>query len=134
MIIDNSHTGIVINTIAISDHFWVFIFYDVYGHNYVKLGVVEGSSTGKYRVNYQPSDPGTEAGGVLDGYKGRVHFPAACWGLVAQLQLDSNGSNVDAIRQLQDKMAVTKPAVPNAPMAPSLTVNLLTEGILGAIL
>lgn len=78
---------------------------------------------------YRASDPGTGPGGILDGYKGWVYSPTPYGILVARLQLKNNGSDVDAIHQLQDKMVVTEPTLPHIPIAPSLSVSLLTSGL-----
>ncbi|KAJ6118242.1 hypothetical protein N7471_013709 [Penicillium samsonianum] len=131
VIIDLAATDIIVDIPSMSDRFWVFSFYDVYGDNYANLGVVGGSSAGKYRVAYRPANPGTGPGGVLDGYKGWVYSPTPYGVLVARLQLKDNGSDVDAIHQLQDKMVVTKPALGNIQVAPTLSVELLNSGLSG---
>ncbi|KAL5366237.1 hypothetical protein BJX96DRAFT_182428 [Aspergillus floccosus] len=144
-IFDLSASDLVIEVPNITDRYWVFPFYDVYGNNYANLGSVGHNRPGKYRIRYGAApkhapviqickntarsitkDP------ACDGYQGIVNAPTPYGTFVGRLLVKDNSTDLQLVHRIQNQTALYPVGTlrhGNSAHAPKLTTSILNDSL-----
>ncbi|KAJ5249440.1 DUF1254-domain-containing protein [Penicillium chrysogenum] len=143
VIIDLTHHDLLVDIPVINDRYWVFPFYDAYGNNYVNLGNVHNTTSGKYLVSFKAdSKPGVQLCSELEketnmqwcecyGIEGIVNAPTPYGILLPRYAVKGTEGDLEEIHALQNKSSI-QPIVKKSHSeyrATALTIALLNSSI-----
>ncbi|RJE22563.1 hypothetical protein PHISCL_05109 [Aspergillus sclerotialis] len=141
--LDLSESDLIIQVPEVTDRYWVFPFYDLYGNNYANLGSVKNSSPGKYRIRFA-SHGGQEPGVKLcrknerrcdkenhdcDGLQGIINAPTPYGIFVGRFLVRDNSSDLEAVHAIQNQTALFTVSAERHHLIPKLTVALLNDSL-----
>ncbi|KAL4891102.1 hypothetical protein BDV59DRAFT_209259 [Aspergillus ambiguus] len=144
-ILDLSQTDLVIDVPNITDRYWVFPFYDVYGDNYANLGSVEHNRPGKYRIRYdgarkhesgiqlcQNTAHSISSIPACEGYQGIVNAPTPYGTFVGRLLVKDNSTDLQRVHRIQNQTALYPVGTlrhGNSVHAQKLTTSILNDSL-----
>lgn len=114
VIIDLSQEDLVLTIPPISDRFWIFPFYDVFGNNFANVDPVNVSTPGQYllrRAEDAYVKPGlqvtTTSADCIPKYQGIVNFPTTYGTMLIRLLLKYNTTeNLAAVHKYQNETSL----------------------------
>ncbi|PMD21277.1 hypothetical protein NA56DRAFT_526367, partial [Hyaloscypha hepaticicola] len=126
--IDLSHENVDVTLPNITDgRSYVFPFYDLYGENFANLGSVVDSPPGKYLVRLDHAcEPGLVMGhDEFPQYLGVISFPTTWGSMMIRIVTFNNGTDLEAVLQIESQIDIKPLSRPGPPNGPALTPETL---------
>jgi len=125
--VDISSADLEITLPEITDRYWVFPFYDLYGNNIANIGSINNDTAGKYIIKYNQDDYGVKYDNISNDYKAQINLPSP-YGLVIQRILVSDGADdIQRVRDIQNQIKTQVLPRLEPPIAPSWNLSVFRD-------